>query len=488
MASTEASPLVQTGGLGDVLRALPPALTRLGAGVRRFLPACGSIDRSGFAEDGDPFAVPLGPARAPVRFLSRTEPTGVVTTLVACEEMFAREGLYGTSDGDYPDNARRFTLLSRAICERARTAGRPPDVLHVHDWHAALVPLFVRTAAAWTRPPGTVLTIHNMGYQGRFPGEERDWLSLGADAERAVFHAGGIEDHGGINFLKAGLAYADRITAVSPTYAREILTAENGFGLDALARSRATDLVGILNGGDYDVWNPRNDPHLPRRYAADTLQEKAASTRAAREAFRLPASDRPLLGVVGRLAQQKGIDILVEAAPLLIGAGADLVVLGAGERRIVEGLESLRLRHPDRIGVQVGYDDRVAHLVVAGSDCVLVPSRYEPCGLVQMHAMRYGTVPIVHRTGGLADTVRDEAGGRGTGFVFDGLSPEGLAGAVRRALALRASDPAAWRALQRRAMAEDFSWDRAARSYLDLYRRLRTRTRSRNRHRGRPSR
>jgi len=474
MVAAEAAPLAQAGGLGDVLRALPAALAARGFTVRRFLPAYGCVDRAGFDREEMNLAVPLGPARVPVRFLSRSDPGGTVTTLVVCEELFAREGIYGPPGGEYEDNARRFTLLCRAVCERARRADAPPGILHVHDWHAALVPLFVRFTEGWRRRPRTVLTIHNMGYQGRFGPEEIDWLSLPAAALRQAFHSGGIEDHGGLNFLKAGVAYADHLTTVSPTHAREILAAPFGWGLDGILRQRASDLTGILNGADYDVWDPAADPRLPRPYGPGSLDRKEEARRALGDKLGLPAGRRPLLGVVGRLVPQKGIDVLAAAAPALLQDGADLAVLGSGDPGVAGALADLQRRHPGRIGLHLAFDDDLAHLVVAGCDLLLVPSRYEPCGLVQMHALRYGTIPVVHRTGGLADTVRDErtAPGRGTGFVFEPLLPETLAGAVRSALSLRAADPEAWRALQRRAMAEDFSWARAAALYAELYRDL----------------
>jgi starch synthase len=484
LAAAEAAPFAQTGGMGDVLRALPAALARAGAQVELLLPAYGRIDRSGFEHEDTNLAVPLGPARVPVRFLRRRAAEGASVVLVDCEELFAREGLYGPPGGEYPDNARRFALFSRAVTERARRASTPPDLLHLHDWHAALVPLFVRYAGGWSRPPRTLLTIHNLAYQGRFGGAEADWMSLRPGAEAEVLRSDGLEDHGGINFLKAGIAWADRLSTVSPGHAREILTSEHGWGLEATLRRRVGDLSGILNGADYSVWDPAADPHLPRPYGArsprgeslekGTAEARVEAGRVVRERLGLPASTRPLLGVVGRLVQQKGIDILLRAAPALLDAGADLVVLGAGEPDLERGLSELRTSRPDRIGLRLGYDEPLSHLVLAGSDLLLVPSRYEPCGLVQMYALRYGTPPVVHRTGGLADTVRDirDDPSEGTGFVFSDLSAESLAGAVRRALDLRASDPKRWRRLQARGMAEDFSWDRAASAYLDLYRRM----------------
>ena len=470
MVAAEAAPYAQVGGLGDVLRALPGAIAGLGFRVRRFLPAYGGVDRAGFVEEDGNLAVPLGPARTPVRFLSKNEAAGVTTTLVVCEELFAREGVYGTQDGEYPDNPRRFALLSRAVCERARRAVDPPDVLHAHDWHAALVPLFARFTAGWRRRPRTVLTIHNLGYQGQFDAAARAWLSLPDRARGEVVPEDGFERNG-VNFLEAGIACADRLTTVSPRHAREVLTPGFGFGLDGLLRRRERFLTGILNGADYEIWDPAKDARLPKTYGPKTLERKEETKRALVGRLRLAADGRPVVGVVGRLAQQKGIDVLAVAAPALLSEGAALAILGAGDRDIVAALLDLQRRHPDRIAVRIGHDDELAHLIVAGSDLLAVPSRYEPCGLVQMHALRYGTIPVVHRTGGLADTVRDESEtpGRASGFVFEPLTPEALAGAVRRALTLRRSDPRAWRALQRRAMAEDFSWVRAAGRYADLY-------------------
>jgi len=471
MVAAEAGPLAQVGGLGDVLRGLPAALARASFRVRRFLPAYGSIDREGFVLEEGNLAVPLGAARVPVRFLSRREPEGVVTTLVLCEELFARRGIYGLPGGEYADNARRFALLSRAVWERARRSDDPPDILHAHDWHAAPVPLFARLPPGRGARPRSVLTVHNLGYQGRFAAEEIDWLSLSGPERARVFHPEILADDGGVNFLKVGIACADRITTVSPRHAEEILTPEFGFGLDGLLRGRRQALRGILNGADYDAWNPANDRSLPRPYGPDGLEAKAEAARTLRERFGLRRSDRPLIGALGRLARQKGFDVLAAAAPGLLDLDADLVLLGSGDPSLEARLRDLADGLAGRVGVRLGFDMELAHLLTGGCDLLLVPSRYEPCGLVQMHALRYGTPPVVHRTGGLADTVLDEDDrpGRGTGFAFDGLTPESLVGAVRRALRHRAGAPHAWRALQRRAMAADFSWDRAAGEYAALY-------------------
>ena len=471
MVAAEAAPEAKMGGLGDVLRALPVALADLGFRVRRFLPAYGSVDRSGFAEEELNLAVPLGPARVPVRFLSKTDAQGVGTTLVVCEELFSREGVYGPPGGEYADNARRFALLGRAVCERARRADDPPEVLHAHDWHAALVPVFARRLAFRGRRPRSLLTVHNLGYQGRFDAPALTWLSSPAVASGEAFTCEGIGGDGEVNFLQAGLASADRLTTVSPRHAVEILTPEFGWGLDGLLRRRKNDLTGILNGAEYEIWNPAQDARLPATYGPDSLERKEDAKRALVSRLGLAPSGDPIVGAVGRLAPQKGFDLLAAAAPSLLSQGAGLVILGAGDQEIVEALQDLQRRYPGRVAVHIGYDDDLAHLIIAGSDLLAVPSRYEPCGLVQMHALRYGTIPVVHRTGGLADTVRDETEtpGRGTGFVFEPPAPAPLAAAVGRALSLRRETPSSWRALQLRAMAADFSWASAAARYAALY-------------------
>jgi starch synthase len=470
-AATEARPFAQAGGLADVLRALPSALARAGHRVRRILPAYGSVDRSGFAEEPPRLEIPVGPGSLPVRFLSRVETDGVVTTLVECDELFGRPEIYGPPGGEFSDNARRFAFLSRAVVERAKSAPRPPEILHVHDWHLALAPLLVRLDRRRLPALGTLLTIHNMGYQGHFPAAEILWLSLDDRQRARLIHPGGIEYYGGINFLKAGLLASDRINAVSPSYAREILTPEFGCGLEGVLAQRREDLSGILNGADYEIWDPRSDPHIPGPYGPRSLEGKERARQALRADFGLKRGVRPLLGVVSRLVLQKGIDLLAEAVEGLWKAGADLVILGNGDPALVQELRRLKRKQPQRMGLKIGYDDPLAHRLVAGSDFILLPSRYEPCGLTQMYALRYGTIPVVARTGGLTDTVRDESSspGLGTGFMMDEPTAEGLVEAARRGMAFRRADPSSWRELQRRAMAEDFSWAKAAAKYVELY-------------------
>ncbi len=472
LAASESRPLAQSGGLADVLRALPDALARQGRAVRRFLPAYGFLDHSSFTVEGPSIPVRLGPALMPAWFLSRRETSGAITTLVENAELFDRDGIYGPPGGAYPDNARRFIFFARAVCAWAAQRERPPAVLHVHDWHAAAIPLLLRHAYPGKNPPKSVLTIHNLGYQGEFGPEAVEWLSLDLAARQRAERDGAFLPGGGINILRAGILAADALTTVSPTYAREILTPEFGCGLDGELQRCAGKLHGILNGADYELWDPAHDAALPRTYDAGSLERKVESTAALRRRIGLPPAARPILGVVTRLVPQKGIDVVLRAAERLLATGADLAVLGSGEQGMVDELERLRARHPECVGIYIGYDDSLSHLVIAGSDLLLIPSRYEPCGLTQMYAMRYGTLPMVTPTGGLADTVKDAGQDGGTGFVMSHLSEEAVVGTVRRALQARSSDPDGWRRLQTAAMAADFSWDLAARRYLEIYSQL----------------
>jgi starch synthase len=346
-------------------------------------------------------------------------------------------------------------------------------VIHAHDWPAALIPLLVKQVYTWPElRPATVFSIHNLAYQGRYVSRHLQWLSLSDEQVRNVFHPGGIEYYGDISFLKAGLAYADRLTTVSPTYANDILTSEYGCGLEGFLSGRVQSLVGILNGADEEVWDTTNDPHLPKTYDLKTVAAgKKTAKRAVQKELGIALSERPMLCVVGRFAHQKGIDVLLDAALPVIGQGVDLAIVGDGDPSIAGSLHRLRKHLPNRVGLYVGYDDRMAHLVMAGADLVAVPSRYEPCGLTQMHAQRYGTVPVVHKTGGLADTVidADENPTEGTGFCFQTLNVTELTEAVRRAVSCYANDTRKWAAIQKRGMKKSFSWTGAAKKYIAIY-------------------
>ena len=476
LCTPEAVPYAKTGGLGDVCGALPPALAELGCDVRLVLPAHRSIDRAAFQFRAIGAAeVPVGASRTEVHWLeSRLPGTAIPVYLVAEEASFDRPGLYGEDDVDYPDNLRRFTVFGRGALALLRRLGWNPDVLHCHDWETALLPVWlgVEPRDAVVARTATLMTIHNLAYQGVFPREQLPVTGLPWE----LFTPGGIEFYGRINLLKGGLIASDLLSTVSEQYAREIQTEEFGYGLQGVLRDRAADLVGIPNGADYAVWDPSRDPLLPARYTRDDLAGKAVCKAHLQRTLGLGAdAGAPLLGLVSRLVDQKGLDLVAAAADALLGLGAQLVVLGVGDPRYHALFEAFCRRHPERAAFRLGFDDGLAHLIEAGADIYLMPSRFEPSGLNQLYSLRYGTVPVVRRTGGLADTIVDAtpeavARGEANGFVFDAYTPDAFLDAARRAVFAR-REPALWRRLQRVGMGQDFSWNRAAAKYLAAYRR-----------------
>jgi starch synthase len=390
---------------------------------------------------------------------------------------FDRNYLYGASGHDYPDNPERFAFLSRAALEWAAQANPAYDVVHAHDWQTGLVPVLLRRAFAAHEGLGrtpTVFTIHNLAYQGI---ADSSWLMrLGLGWELMSVDA--LEYWGRISLLKGGIMFSRLITTVSPRYAQEIQSPELGFGFDGILRHRSASLVGILNGIDYDQWDPARDAYLPEPFDASNLGGKAAAKRLLLELSGLPAADeivraRPLIGLISRLVDQKGFDLLAEIGDQLAGLDASFVLLGTGERPYEDFWLALAARYPDRIAVRIGYDEAMAHRIEGGADLFLMPSRFEPCGLNQMYSLRYGTLPIVRATGGLADTVRniDPLTGHGTGFTFDEYTPQALLGTLRWALGVY-QDKAFWRRIQRAGMAQDFSWDASARQYVKVYEHL----------------
>jgi len=410
--------------------------------------------------------------------------------LVDCPELYDRRGIYNEDGTDYPDNAVRYAFLCAAAVDWASQQAKPFDILHAHDWQSGLLPLYARalgtagtTGTAGTstigtrgtvRPPGTVFTIHNLAYQGLF---NKAWVPrLGLRWQD--FTIGGFEFYDQLSLLKAGLAYADAITTVSPTYAEEIQRPEYGHGLDGVVRARRDVLAGILNGVDTDEWNPATDPFLPRPFDAAHLDRKAASKKALLEMFKLPVDEqtlaRPVIGMVSRMVDQKGLDLIAAAASDLPSLGASFVIVGTGEPRYQAMWSRLSELHPDRISAFVGFDERRAHLVEGGADIFLMPSRFEPCGLNQMYSMRYGTVPVVRAVGGLVDTVRpyNPRNGQGTGFLFSEYRPDAMLEALGRALAAFGNKKL-WTRLQKNGMRADFSWDRSAAEYVKLYKRIR---------------
>jgi starch synthase len=398
---------------------------------------------------------------------------GVRTIFVSHRPYFDREFLYGMADRDYPDNPERFAFLSRAALTWAAQADPAYDVIHAHDWQTGLVPVMA-AQRSWGEQsrPATVFTIHNLAYQGLFDASWLSRLGLGWD----LFDVGALEYWGRISFLKGGILFSNLVTTVSPRYASEIQTPEMGCGFDGILRERAADLVGILNGIDYDEWDPAADPNLPAPFGASKLTGKAASKRKVLEAFGLPTSAsvrrRPLVAMISRMVDQKGFDLLAEIAEALPALAATFVLLGRGEPRYEAAWRGLADRCPSKIGVKIDFDVELAHLIEGGADLFLMPSRFEPCGLNQMYSLRYGTVPIVHATGGLFDTVTDvdSDAGSGTGFTFSDYSPAGLLGALGRAIHAFEDRPR-WRRIQRAGMRHDFSWEGSAKRYLDVYKR-----------------
>lgn len=479
-ATSEAYPLIKTGGLADVSGSLPRALLSLGHDVCVLLPAysdalakareVGVKKIAEFALDGHKVNL----------LLSRLPGTRVKTWLLDCPPLFDRPGNpYLDAHGHpFADNDRRFFLLSRAAVElaldRCGCAWRA-DVLHCNDWQTALAPALL--AADMQRlgpdmqPPATIFTIHNLAYQGLFSYDA--FLATGLPARFWSYDA--LEFHGQFSFIKGGIVFANRINTVSPSYAREIQTPQLGYGLDGLLRYRGAHLSGILNGIDDEQWNPGTDAHLAQRYNRRTLALKTQNKLALQEQLSLPRdAAAPLLGFIGRLVEQKGIDWLLATIDTLLARNAQLALLGSGEQKYEAAVRAMAAQHPERIAVTIGYNETLAHRIEAGADIFLMPSRFEPCGLNQMYSLRYGTIPLVHRVGGLADTVVDMdettlADGSANGFAFEGGTADGMRIALTRALAAY-GDSKRWRRLQLHGMGRDFSWRHSALAYEQLYR------------------
>lgn len=457
MVASEAAPFAKTGGLADVLGSLPPALARLGDEVAVVLPKYRTSDTRGAEPVWLAMRLWVGPHAYAVDIYRKIH-RSVQYYFVDYPPLYDRAEIYG----DYPDDHIRFALLSQAAIGIARHIFRP-DVLHAHDWQAGLVAPYLRTT--YVSDPTffgirLLLTIHNLGYQGLFPKAALADLGL----HPGLFHPGGLEFWGDISFLKAGIVWSDAINTVSPTYAQEIQTPEYGFGMDGLLRIHASKLSGILNGVDYEEWNPETGPYQVARYSASDLSGKTASKRALLAEVGLPPNlERPLIGIVSRFADQKGFDLLEETAGWLAEQDVAMVALGSGQKIHEDMFRQLAALRPEKFAVQIGYDEALSHRIVAGSDMFLIPSRYEPCGLTQLYSLRYGTVPIVRATGGLDDSVDEH-----TGFKFAEHTPEALRDAIQQALEAF-QNRESWVARMRRGMAKDFSWDASARAYQQLY-------------------
>ncbi len=466
--TAEYLPYARTGGLAEAVSCLAGFQRAAGHNVAAILPLYRTVrDEDPDLEPvGQPFVVPIGGRAEEARVFRVAGPhPGPQVFFIEHLGYFNRVGIYGESGADYPDNARRFAFFALAAMIALPRLVPGPVLLHAHDWHTALAPVYLRTVLAGDRQNrtlATVVSVHNPGYQGHFPPQVVPDIGLPWE----VFNWQMLEWYGKLNFLKGGLAFADFVTTVSPTQARELRTPGGGFGLQEVFRWLGDRLVGVLNGIDQRIWNPATDNLITAQYTAERLEGKRRCKAALQRSFGLPQRRRaPIYGMAGRLVGQKGLDLLL-SAPRLLGGDAQFVVLGSGEPRYEKALTDLAASAPNRIGVQLDFTDRLEHRLMAGADIFLMPSLYEPCGLTQMRAQRYGSPPVVRRVGGLADTVDDGL----TGFAFDAYTPEAFEEAALRALAAYA-DSAKWQAMMRRAMARDFGWERAVDTYLDVYRR-----------------
>lgn len=473
-AATEAVPFCKTGGLADVIGALPKALRRKRHDVRVMLPKYKSIrvQEFGLKQTRDRVRVPVGEHIETGEIWTTKSDTGVPFYFIQHEGYFGRPGLYRSPDGDYPDNAERFIFFSRAVLEACKAIDFQPDVIHCHDWQTGMVAAFLKIQKqtdAFFQHTTSVFTIHNLAYQGIF-GREAVLL---AGLPWSEFTYDKLEYHGKLSFLKAGLAYSDMLTTVSPTYAKQIQSSpEFGVGMEGLLLHRSGDLAGILNGLDLDEWDPAQDPFLAKPFHVDALATRADCKTFLQHSLKLPHAPRaPMLGLVARLDSQKGIDLLADIVPDLAAEGAQIVVLGQGDDVLRQRLERLELQFPENFRLRSDFNEPLAHHIYGGIDIFLMPSRFEPCGLGQMIAMRYGSIPIVMYTGGLADTVTPVgAPNTGTGFVFYDARANAFLATIRQAIALYTSQPD-WIELQKRAMRTLFPWDDSAQRYVDVYHR-----------------
>ena len=470
MASSEIAPYAKTGGLGDVIGSLPPALAKAGAEVSLVMPAYSSVLNGGYVFDGSDLHVRVAVSDRieAVEILRTKTGQGIPIYFVRADKYFDREFLYGTPDGDYPDNAERFVLFSRAVLELARLL--KPQILHVNDWQTALAIAFLRSEPA--RYPEiastrTVITIHNLGYQGRF---RRDaWHLL--DTDWSLFTPRHFEFYGDINFLKAGVVFADIITTVSPTYAHEIQTTEQGFGLEGVFQERADSVFGVINGVDYSVWNPETDVLIAQNFGAKDTTGKIACASDLRSYFGLAKrNSAPIVAMVTRLSAQKGVELVRDAFSHIIRRGCQFVMVGTGERPLQRTFQGLGRRYRGQAGVEIVFSELVAHKIIAGSDILLMPSRYEPGGLTHLYGFKYGTIPVARATGGLKDTISpfQAQTAKGNGFLFSEYAANQLISAIDRALDTYGKGDL-WTRLIQNAMLSDFSWKRSAQQYLDIY-------------------
>ena len=472
---SEAVPYAKTGGLADVAGTLPYALQELGAEVKVLMPYYGQIRQKNIpvATTAEDLEGRLGDAPLTFDLLAPAE-EGSPFYFVARDEFFERGQLYGTPKGDYFDNLERFSFFSSAVLPVCQNLGFSPDIIHCHDWQASLVPVFLKYRWMYEGPfakTKSLLTIHNLAYQGLFPKEKFPLLGL----PWSLYNMNGLEYYDKMNLLKGGIVFADAVNTVSRGYSKEIQTPEYGYGLEGVLRHRSEVLFGIVNGVDYDDWNPETDQLIEATYGPKDLKGKAKNKAALIKEYNLDKklAKAPILGIISRLADQKGFDLVAEVLEELMAQNVMVVILGTGEEKYHELLTAEAQKYPGQLGVKIAFDNRLAHLIEAGSDMFLMPSRYEPCGLNQMYSMKYGTVPVVRATGGLVDTVTpvDKGQGTGTGFVFTEYSAEAFLDALNQGIEAY-NDKKLWKKIMLNGMAQDFSWSASAKAYLKLYERL----------------
>src|SRR5882724_2268997 len=473
IVASEMVPFAKTGGLADVAGALPVALARLGHQVSVIMPRYPTIERAvrSLEKVQDRLAIPMGSQTEEGAIWSAKLTSRIPVFFIEHQTYFQRNLPYTTTQGDYPDNAQRFAFFAKATLQACQALKLQPDIIHCHDWQAGLIPAYLKTVLqhdpAWAST-SSLLTIHNIAYQGLFPPESMEFLQL----PPYTYSPEGIEFYGQVNYLKAGIVYADLINTVSRRYSQEIQTAEFGCGLEGILRYREQDVYGILNGIDDREWNPARDRLIAARYTATNLSGKQVCKRDLLETFGLSPEwmNAPVVGMISRLVDQKGLDLIESAIHRMLALDLGLVVLGTGEARYEEFLRQLRQRYAGKVGISIGFDNVLSHKIKAGSDIFLMPSRFEPCGLNQMYSLRYGAVPVVHATGGLDDTIEsyEPTLDGGNGFKFAPYDAEALLATLQRAVTLY-RDRAAWERLMRRGMQEDFSWAKSAQAYADLY-------------------
>jgi len=478
-ASSEVTPFAKTGGLADVSGSLPQALETLGHQVVIVMPLYRSVKegKQNIKQVEKSLLVPFRGQNLDTKVFAAKIGKDISVYFIQREEFFDRSGLYGTSQGDYFDNSERFIFFSRSVLELSLSLGFQPDIIHCHDWQTSLIPVYLKNI--YMKNPSfqkahTVFTIHNLAYQGVFSKEIMpvSGLPLG------LFSMKGLEYYGKMNFMKGGIVFSDVITTVSQKYAQEIQTPEYGYGLEGVLKDRSMDIYGILNGVDYTSWNPKTDPHIASPFDRKDFSGKRKCKEELIEIFELKGSDEfPIIGMISRLADQKGFDILAEAMDSLMKLGFYLVILGTGDAKYEKQFAALGKKHPSRLGVKIAFDNVLAHKIEAGSDMFLMPSKYEPCGLNQMYSLKYGTIPVVRATGGLDDTIKEfnPESQKGNGFKFKAYSSSDLVKAVKRAIYIH-KNKLLWTKLMANAMNEDFSWGKSAKKYEEVYKKALERT------------